>query len=92
MNVKPTRQQVPGIGPSAVAKLAEEPEPITTTWQLFGKFLMLKEEGIESVEHCEKFWYFLKQKGVSSHRSGIVRCIAEKCDTMFPGTYDPSQF
>jgi len=36
-------QAVPGLGPAAVAKLAAlEDEPITNTWMLIGKYLMLK--------------------------------------------------
>jgi len=47
---------------------------------------------VESVEHMEKFWWYLKQKGISSHRSGIVRAIAEKVNTMLPGIYDASEY
>jgi len=70
---------------------------VTNTYQLIGKFLMLKgpdEDGnkVESVEHMEKFWWYLKQKGISSHRSGIVRAIAEKVNTMLPGIYDASEY
>ena len=27
-------------------------------------------------------WYWLQGKGVASHRSGIVQCLAEKCEIM----------
>ena len=37
-------------------------------------------------------WYWLQHKGISSHRSGIVRCIAEKTNTFFPGIFDPSVY
>ena len=83
-------QSVPSIGPAAVEKLAAV--GITTTFQLFGQFLMLKDEGVEPVEHCDRFWYWLKDTGISSNRSGVVQCIAEKLDSMFPGLYDGSAY
>ena len=60
-------KEVPGIGPAAVAKLSEfdsDEDKITNTYQLFGKFLMLKgpdEDGrkVDTFEHCQKFWEFL---------------------------------
>ena len=81
---------VPGIGPAAIKKLAEGEEPITTSYQLFGKYLSLKGEGIETKEHCDRFWSWLQAKGVNSHRSAIVMAIAQKCEVMFPDTYDES--
>jgi len=56
--------QVPGIGPSAAANLASGDDPherITNTFQLIGKFLMLKgpdtaDHKVDSIEHCDKFW------------------------------------
>ena len=68
-------QEVPGIGKAAEEKLRTgndyDEEPITNTYQLIGKFLMLKgpdEDGIkvESIEHVEKFWHWLKNRGISS--------------------------
>ena len=61
------------------------------------KFLMLKgpdEDGhkVESNEHMQKFWHWLAEKGISSHRSAIVLAIAEKMNTMMPGIYDPSDY
>lgn len=84
--------EVPGIGPAAIKKLAEcdeGPDRITNTYQLFGKFLMLKGPGhgdeteVEPMEHTQKFWEFLKNRGISSHRSAIVKAIAEKTSTFF---------
>lgn len=82
--------EVPGIGPAAKAKLAEK--GITTTFGLIGQFLLLKEEGVGPIEHCDRFWYWLNAAGINAHRAGIVQCIAEKVDTMFPGIYDASQY
>jgi hypothetical protein len=92
--------EVPGIGPAAAKKLADaedDDEKITNTWQLMGKFLMLKgpdEDGhkVESNEHMQKFWHWMAEKGISSHRSAIVRAIAEKMNGMTPGIYDASDY
>jgi hypothetical protein len=81
---------VPGIGPAAKAKLAEK--GISTTFGLIGQFLLLKEEGVGPIEHCDRFWYWLNAAGINSYRAGIVQCIAEKVDTMFPGIYDASKY
>ena len=92
--------EVPGIGPSAAAKLKESSEgvdAITNTYQLFGKFLMLKgpdddEHKCDSFEHTQKFWQFLKNRGISSHRSAIVKAIAEKSHTFFNNIYDANAY
>jgi len=98
-NVTGDLSEVPGIGPAAIAKLAEGDgdDAITNTYQLFGKYLMMKgpdteDHKVESYEHTEKFWYFLKNKGISSHRSAIVRAIAEKASTFFRDIYDANQY
>lgn len=90
-------EDVPGIGPAAKKKLAEGDESITNCYQLFGKFLLLRgpdseERTVENMEHTEKFWQWLKQKGISSHRSAIVRAIAEKSATFFTGIYDANEW
>ena len=93
-------QEIPGIGPAAVKKLAESDEDgdkITNTYQLFGKFLMLKgpdddDHKVEPMEHTQKFWEFLKNRGVSAHRSAIVKAIAEKASTFFNNIYDANDF
>ena len=93
-------KEVPGIGPAGIKKLAEPEEgeeQITNTYQLFGKFLMLKgpdTDGhkVESLEHCEKFFQFLKNRGISSHRSAIVKAIAEKSATFFANIYDANEY
>ena len=65
---------------------------MTTTYQLIGKYLSLKGTDVDSVEHCDKFWYWLKQKGVNSFRGGIVRAIAEKVNTFMAGLYDEDAY
>lgn len=68
---------------------------ISNTVQL--QFLMLKgpddsDHKVECVEHTEKFWHWLKSKGISSHRSAIVRAVAEKSATFFNGIYDANNW
>lgn len=92
--------EVPGIGKAAVSALSSGDDPnekITNTYQLIGKYLMLKgpddgENKVSCVEHCDKFWAFLQSKGVNAYRSGIVQCIAEKCNILLPGIYDDTAF
>jgi len=92
--------EVPGIGPAAAKKLANgenADEKVTNTYQLIGKFLMLKgpdidDNKVESMEHCEKFWYWLQDKGISAHRSAIVKAIALKVNGLLPGVYDPDLY
>jgi len=82
---------VPGIGPAAKKLLATgsaDDPAITTTYQLIGKFLMLRSEGMTSKEHCDAMFDWLCGKGIRAHRSGIVVAIAEKTNTMIPGIYE----
>ena len=81
---------VPGIGLVAAAMLATDldTEPgVTTTYQLIGMFLLMRKPGMTSQEHCDAFWNWLRLKGVSSHRAGIVHCVAEKVSVWMPGVY-----
>mmetsp|Transcript_11790 Transcript_11790/g.15340 ORF Transcript_11790/g.15340 Transcript_11790/m.15340 type:complete len:125 (+) Transcript_11790:90-464(+) len=81
-------EEVPGVGASAKQKLAEGEDSIETTYQLIAKYLSLKGENVDCIEHCERFWLWLKSQGINSYRSGIVLSIAEKVNTMMPGIYD----
>ena len=62
------------------------------------QFLMLKGpdidgEKVECMEHCEKFWFWLQSKGISSHRSAIVKAVAQKMNGMMGNTiYDPNLY
>ena len=47
---------------------------------------------VESFEHTEKFWFWLKNKGITAHRSAIVKAIAEKSATFFRDIYDANQY
>ncbi|EEC51480.1 predicted protein [Phaeodactylum tricornutum CCAP 1055/1] len=97
-NSQPTDDllEIPGIGPAAVKKLGEamiDAERITNTYMLFGKYLSLKGPDLDGhkvdiVEHNERFWHYLKIRGISAHRSAIVKAVAEKAATLFPSLYD----
>ncbi|CAM9412549.1 unnamed protein product, partial [Ectocarpus fasciculatus] len=88
--------EVPGIGPRFSGQLGEgEGEDcIKNTFQLIGKFLVLRaskeEDGelIDCVEHCDKFYWWLQSKGIGGGRGRIVQCIAEKVNLAYPGIYD----
>jgi hypothetical protein len=89
---------VPGIG-QATARLLksrayDKPEfcPITTTFQLLGKFLSLRADGIGSKEQCEAFYVFLKEKGIEENAHNIVKSVAEISNKMIPGMYDDSVY
>jgi hypothetical protein len=89
--------EVPGIGPKAAEMLAfdesgRESEQIHNTHQLFGKYLMFRAEGTSSYLHNEKFWQWLKAKGIKAHRSAVVKSIAEKTATFFPDFYDANVY
>jgi hypothetical protein len=93
--------EVPGISPKQAKILAlggDSSDRITNTFQLIGKFLLLKtlDENtglpITSQEHCNAFWQYLKYKGITSHRTGIVQAVAEKMNISIPGIYDASEF
>ncbi len=81
----------PGIGAATATKLAAECEgdsPVTTTYQLIGKFLSLKGQGMTTKMHCDAMWHWLNARGINSHRAGIVHAIAERTEVMMPGIYN----
>eukprot|EP00752_Nemacystus_decipiens_P005202 g4721.t1 len=91
--------EVPGIAERGAEILAEGEgdDVVTNTYQLIGKFLALRgpdkgDHEVDSVEHCDKFWYWLQAKGINSNRSGIVNAIAEKVNTWIPGIYDADSY
>ena len=86
---------IPGIGPVNLQHLQSDVdshhlqiEGIHTTFQLIGKFLSFKGHGVGSVEHCDKFYYWLQAKGIQSARASIVQAIAERANIMIPSIYD----
>lgn len=82
---------VPGIGPKTKQKMEEN--GVTTTHQLFGKFLSLKHNGSTVIEHGDLFYKWLDAINVQSvRRAGIVKCVGSKLDIFFPGVYSDSDF
>ncbi|CAN0334165.1 unnamed protein product, partial [Scytosiphon promiscuus] len=90
--------KVPGIGPVAATHLAKEDGgSITNTYQLMGKFLALSTDSrptscanpvlpkLDPVEHCDKFYAWVVEKGIEKQRSTIVLAIAEKANLAYPG-------
>ena len=90
---------VPGIGPATIKILTSDPDlstRITNTHQLIGQYLMLK--GPDDEHHTcsihevnQKFWYYLKAKGITSHRSAIVLAIYLKVASLFPDLADMNE-
>lgn len=88
--------EVPGLGPAAVKAFKADPDilyRITNTHQLIGQYLMLKgpdtDDAVVTVSELnQKFWFYLKAKGITSHRSAVVLAISEKTASFFPGLYD----
>ena len=91
--------EVPGIGPKAIELLGSDGVAafrITNTYQLIGQYLMLKGPDVDghhvsTTELNQKFWFWLKGKGISAHRSAIVLAISEKVSSFFPGLYDANE-
>ena len=75
-------KSVPGLGPVAIEKLKEA--GIESTFHLIGQFLYFAGPAETVTDTCDEMWYFLQNVGISSYRSGIVKCLAEKCETLFP--------
>lgn len=79
--------EVPGVGPWTEKILREN--GITSSYALIGKFLTLHEKGLEPIEHVDRFYFWLKAIGTpSGFRAGLVHCVCEKANTLFPGIYD----
>ena len=81
--------KIPGLGEAGISRLRAE--GVLTTFALVGKFLSLH-EGDGSVPHCNRFFQWLKDSGISTHRAEIVQAVAQKCNIPFDGIYDESDF
>jgi hypothetical protein len=81
---------VPGIGPVNAKKLGAknvpECERITDTFQLLGKYLTLNgPDEVTPDGRNQKFWDYLKSKGINASRAAIVEAIAEKAKSLISG-------
>eukprot|EP01033_Poteriospumella_lacustris_P016704 gene16704-11957_t len=83
--------EVPGVGPATIEIL--KANGITTTFQLLGQYLLLKDDGVEPVEHADRFYLWLKSLNTpAGFRAGIVHSVAEKLNVSFPRIYDSSAY
>jgi hypothetical protein len=84
-------KEVPGVGPATIKVFNEN--GITTTFQLIGQYLSLKEIDVLPIEHADRFYYWLKSLNTpTGFRAGIVHSIAEKMNVTFPGIYDSTAY
>ena len=85
--VKMHLRSVPGLGEMSARLL--NLAGVTTTFQLFAKFLDLRTPRDTWDAHRSKFWHFLEQHGISpSHRSTIVHAVSEKAALWMPALND----
>ena len=78
---------VPGLGPATAALLAAQ--GVDTTHALIGKFLTMKTAGVGTVEHMDRFYFWLQSLNTpTGFRAGVCHAIAEKTNTLLPGIYD----
>ena len=83
--------EVPGVGPKIARILSKN--GVNTTYQLFALFLGLKDKKVETVEHCDRFFYKLQEFGIAKvNITSIVEAVAQKLDISFPGLYDTEYF
>jgi hypothetical protein len=76
-------------GPAAEEKLSHE--GITTPFQLLGKYLSLRTKDMSVQEHCDAFFNWIAEVGINHQRHTIVRCIAEKANSMMPGLFNAAE-
>lgn len=79
--------KVPGIGKKTLRLLASGNEPIVNSYQLFGKFLSLRNLNDTHQSHCNKFLNWLHKKGIYIHSDNIVMVISEKSNIWIPESY-----
>lgn len=74
--------EVPFIADKVAEKLAAH--GVTTTYQLIGKMLTLKQSDMNSQQWCDAFFQWLAEAGVNTNRAKLVLIVAEKCAVSFP--------
>jgi hypothetical protein len=53
---------------------------------------MFKQEGLGCVDVTNRFFLWLKARGIKSGRNSVTEAIAEKCNVMCPGLYNRELF
>ncbi len=84
-------KEVPGVGEACLVEF--EKHGITTSFQLIGLLLSYKDKDATSADVIQRFW--IKVNSIldrpSFHnnlKAVIVRAVAMKANTMFPGIYE----
>jgi len=77
---------VPCIGTATVRKLNDA--GVHSTTQLLGCFLTYKHPSLTVQEHCDAFYAFLRQAGITSTAAAVTLCVAEKANSMIPGIFN----
>jgi hypothetical protein len=65
---------------------------LQTTHQLIAKFISFRGKGVTMKEHVGAFYAWLTELKVGAYRNAITKVIAEKVETMIPGTYNEAEF
>ena len=84
--------EIPNVGQAS--RTLFEAQGILTTHQLVAKYLSFKDPDVGSVEHADRFYYWL-QDVVGIHNSllsKITRCIGELVNLKFPGIFNNDDF
>lgn len=85
--------QIPGIGDVNANHLRNCSENITSSYQLMGKFLLMRGMSSTQVEQCDRFFAWLKDSaGIHYGRNSIVQAVATKMNIFFPGLYNEAAF
>ena len=83
--------KIPSVGQETIKLL--KANGVTSTYALIGKFMSFKEEDVGSVEHMDRFWYWLDSIGTPArHRSCVVEALAERMNMHFPGLYEADRY
>lgn len=88
-------KEVPFIG-DGIAKMLRNPTEncpgISSTFELLGKFLQCRGAEDNQVTQCDRFWAWLKSKGIGNQKNSIVQAVAMKSNIYFPGMYDEAGY
>jgi hypothetical protein len=90
--------EIPGIGPAAVTKL--QADDITNSFHLIGAYIKMcelekDEDGethVDTFSLNQRFWMYLKNLGIVSHRSAIVKAVSSKVGTILPDFLDANTY
>lgn len=84
--LKDDLQSVPGIGPAAAKVLSLG--GVLSTHQLIGVYLSMYRPNTPLLQWQDAMWFWLKEKDIKAHRSGIVHALTLKLMVLFPGAFE----